>query len=93
MLEDMPHDGRAILLCGDFNDTPLSYTYHRIKSAGFTDCFVVAGRGIGHTYAGKLPLLRIDYLWGNERIQPLKFNRLRFKGSDHYPVLMEFNLQ
>ena len=92
LLEDIPHDGRPILLCGDFNDTPLSYTYHQIEKAGFTDSFVVAGRGIGHTYAGKLPLLRIDYVLGNERIQTMKFKRLRYKGSDHYPIVMDFSL-
>lgn len=93
LLADLPHDGRALLLCGDFNDTPLSYTYHQIEKAGFTDGFVEAGRGIGHTYAGKLPLLRIDYVWGNERIQPMQFKRLRYRGSDHYPVLLHFNLR
>lgn len=92
MLEDVPHDGRAIVLCGDFNDTPLSYTYHQIRRAGFTDGFVKTGRGIGHTYAGKLPLLRIDYVWGNDRIQPMLFKRIKIKGSDHYPVLMDFNV-
>ena len=92
LLTDIPHDGRPILLCGDLNDTPLSYTYHQIKKTGFTDSFVVVGRGIGHTYAGKLPLLRIDYVWGNDKVQPMKFERLRFKGSDHYPLLMEFKL-
>lgn len=92
MLSDIPHDGRAIVLCGDFNDTPLSYTYHQIKRAGFTDGFVKAGWGIGRTYAGKLPLLRIDYVWGNERIQPMAFKRLKEKGSDHYPVMMDFNV-
>ena len=92
MLEDMPHDGRPIILCGDFNDTPLSYTYHQIKKAGFIDGFVKAGRGVGRTYAGKLPLLRIDYVWGNERIEPTSFKRIKFKGSDHYPVMMDFNV-
>ena len=92
MLADIPHDGRAIVLCGDFNDTPLSYTYHQIKRAGFTDGFVKAGWGIGRTYAGKLPLLRIDYVWGNDRIQPMAFKRLKVKGSDHYPVMMDFNV-
>ena len=92
LLQDIPHDGRTVLLCGDFNDTPLSYTYHQIQRAGFTDGFVVAGHGIGHTYAGKLPLLRIDYVWGNEWVQPTRFKRLRFKGSDHYPVVMDFKI-
>lgn len=92
MLEDVPHDGRAIVLCGDFNDTPLSYTYHQIKRAGFTDGFVKAGWGIGRTYAGKLPLLRIDYVWGNEQIKPMAFKRLKVRGSDHFPVIMDFNV-
>ena len=92
MLEDIPHDGRPILLCGDFNDTPLSYTYHQIYSAGFADGFVKAGRGIGRTYAGKLPLLRIDYVWANEQIQPMSFKRIKYKGSDHFPVMLDFNV-
>ena len=92
MLEVIPNDGRAIVLCGDFNDTPLSYTYHQIKRAGFTDGFVKAGWGVGRTYAGKLPMLRIDYVWGNDQIRPMAFKRLKFKGSDHFPVMMDFNV-
>lgn len=93
MLEAIPHDERPIILCGDFNDTPLSYTYHQINRAGFTDGFVKTGRGIGRTYAGKLPLLRIDYVWGNGQIEPMAFKRLKVKGSDHYPVMMDFNIK
>ena len=92
LLADIPHDGRPILLCGDFNDTPMSYTYHQIKKAGFMDGFVESGKGIGHTYAGKLPLLRIDYIWCNGQVQPMKFKRLRFKGSDHYPIILDFKI-
>lgn len=92
MLESIPHDGRPILMCGDFNDTPISYTYHQIKDMGFVDGFVKAGKGIGYTYAGKLPLLRIDYVWGNGQIEPTACRRIKFKGSDHYPVMMDFNV-
>lgn len=90
LLSDMPNDGRNFLLCGDMNDTPLSYTYQRIKHAGFTDGFVKVGRGIGYTYAGKLPWLRIDYIWCAGNMQPKSFQRLKFKGSDHYPIVMSF---
>ena len=93
MLGHIPHDGRPIIVCGDFNDTPLSYTYHRMRKAGFVDGFVKSGRGVGYTYAGKLPMLRIDYVWGNEQIQPRSFKRLKHKGSDHYPVMMDFNVK
>ena len=92
LLADMPHDGRNFLVCGDMNDTPLSYTYQRIKHAGFTDSFVKVGRGIGYTYAGKLPWLRIDYIWCTEKVQPKSFQRLKYKGSDHYPIVMSFSI-
>lgn len=92
LLSDMPHDGRNFLICGDMNDTPLSYTYQRIKKAGFIDSFVKVGRGIGYTYAGKLPWLRIDYIWYSGKIQPKSFVRLKHKGSDHYPIIMSFSI-
>ena len=86
-----PIDGPTIL-CGDFNDTPMSYTYRQIHKAGFTDTFTKVGRGIKPTYAGKLPLLRIDYMWANNQVQPLNFKRCRIKASDHYPIILEFSI-
>ena len=92
MLQGLPPiDGPAIL-CGDFNDTPMSYTYRQMQKAGFTDTFTKVGRGIKPTYAGKLPLLRIDYMWANDQVQPLNFKRYRVKASDHYPIILEFSI-
>ena len=93
MLDDIPDDGRPILLCGDFNDTPMSYTYHQIRKAGFTDGFVKTGHGIGVTYAGNLPMLRIDYVWTNDQVKPMSFKRIKHKGSDHYPIMLDFNVE
>ena len=93
MLAYVPQDGRPIILCGDMNDTPLSYTYYQLSRNGFKDAFLMAGKGIGRTYAGKLPLLRIDYAWVNQGIVPTSFKRIRYRGSDHYPVMMDFNLE
>jgi endonuclease/exonuclease/phosphatase (EEP) superfamily protein YafD len=87
-----PIDG-PIIICGDFNETPLSYNYRQMQKAGFTDTFTKVGRGIKPTYAGKLPLLRIDYVWANNGVTPFDFNRLRYKGSDHYPVMLDFSIQ
>jgi endonuclease/exonuclease/phosphatase (EEP) superfamily protein YafD len=93
VLDEMPPVNGPIIICGDFNETPLSYNYRQMQKAGFTDTFTKVGRGIKPTYAGKLPLLRIDYVWANNGIIPLDFNRLRYKGSDHYPVMLDFSIQ
>ena len=81
------------IMCGDFNEPPLSYNYRRMQKAGFVDTFTKVGRGIKPTYAGKLPLLRIDYIWANEDVKPLNFKRLRYKASDHYPIMLDFAIQ
>lgn len=93
VLVDMQFFDGPIIVCGDFNETPMSYVHRQMRKAGFVDTFTKVGRGIAPTYAGRLPLLRIDYIWANNQIKPLNFKRERFKASDHYPVLLEFSLQ
>ena len=92
ILETLPKVDGPIIMCGDFNDAPLSFTYRQMQKAGFTDSFIKVGQGIKPTYCGRLPLLRIDYVWGNDDIIPLKYKRLRFKASDHYPIILDFNV-
>lgn len=92
VLEGMPRTECPVLVCGDFNEPPLSYNYNQMRRAGFVDTFIKAGNGIKPTYAGKLPLLRIDYIWANDKVKPLDFDRYRYKASDHYPIMLEFAL-
>jgi endonuclease/exonuclease/phosphatase family metal-dependent hydrolase len=82
-----------VVVCGDFNDTPNSYTYHQI-SKGLNDAFREAGSGIGTTYVGKIPFLRIDYiLYSKERFDPLYFKVIRKNLSDHYPVVSTLKIK
>ncbi len=81
-----------VIVCGDFNEPPLSYNYRQMQKAGFADTFTKVGHGIKPTYAGKLPLLRIDYVWANDGVTPLDFKRHRWKASDHYPIVLVFNI-
>ncbi len=74
-----------VILCGDLNDTPSSYTYHQL-STNLNDAFKESGRGIGMTYAGSLPSFRIDYILHDESFQSLNFKTLRNAYSDHYPI-------
>lgn len=93
VLDGMPPIDGPVLFCGDFNEPPLSYNYRQMQKAGFIDTFIKAGRGIKPTYAGKLPLLRIDYIWANDQVKPLDFQRINYEASDHYPIILDFSLQ
>ena len=90
MLASMPKDDAPVIVCGDFNDTPVSYVCQKMTHAGFYDAFIKSGHGIGATYLGKLPWFRIDYIWINKHVNSLSYNKIDFKGSDHYPIMMRF---
>ena len=92
LLKKLPKDGTPVVICGDFNDTPMSYTYNQMLNAGLKDAFITASRGIGKTYCGALPLLRIDYFWYNDHIEVFDYNRIKQTSSDHYPLVMTFNI-
>ena len=93
VLEGMPSVEGPVIVCGDFNEPPLSYNYRQMQKAGYVDTFTKVGFGIKSTYAGRLPLLRIDYVWANDDVRPLDFERYKYKASDHYPITLDFSLQ
>ena len=93
LIENLPDDDIPLVICGDFNDTPLSYTYNCIENAGLNDAFITSSRGIGKTYCGSLPLLRIDYFWYNDYIEVVDYKRIKQTASDHYPLTLTFNLK
>jgi Metal-dependent hydrolase len=73
------------IICGDFNDTPMSYTYHRL-SRNMKDSFVESGSGFSSTYSVLWPLLRIDYILLPETFEASRHEAERVPFSDHYPV-------
>jgi endonuclease/exonuclease/phosphatase family metal-dependent hydrolase len=74
-----------VIICGDFNDPPSSYTYSRINSQ-LKDAFVEAGYGLGNTYNGIIPLLRIDYILHSPQLASSGFRVLKENLSDHFPI-------
>ena len=78
-----------VIVAGDFNDTPVSYSYTKIRK-GLNDAFVRSGYGAGFTYRGNYPPNRIDYiLYGNSLVST-NFSIIRVKYSDHYPIVAWF---
>ncbi len=80
-----------VLLCGDFNDTPVSYTYRKMKGK-MRDAFKEAGRGFAFTFNSGAAL-RIDYIFNDKRMKATDFRTVRnINYSDHFPVLATFNM-
>lgn len=79
------HSPYPVIVCGDFNDTPVSYTYHKM-SRGLNDAFIKAGSGIGNTYLGRLSF-RIDYILYSKEFKAVEFEKVEARLSDHYPIM------
>lgn len=78
-----------VLVIGDFNDTPVSYAYARIRK-GLNDSFVNSGYGAGFTYKGNYPPNRIDYILYDNSLSNSYFEIMKVKYSDHYPIVSYF---
>ena len=75
-----------VIVCGDFNESPISYNYHRMTKL-LNDAFVEAGAGVGHTYKGFFPSFRIDYILYSPNFTATSYNSPRVYHSDHFPVV------
>jgi len=75
-----------VIVCGDFNDVPGSYTYSTIKG-NLTDAFSSSGFGLGWTLNLSIYRFRIDYLFYDNRYftsDELFIDKVKY--SDHYPI-------
>ena len=81
------HADYPIIVCGDFNDNPISYSRHTMGEV-LTDCFVATGRGVGLSYNQKAFSFRIDHIFCSKDIQPYNCQiDEKMDASDHYPVI------
>lgn len=81
------HSQYPVIVCGDFNDNPISYSRHVIAN-GLTDCFAETGRGIGLSYNQKGFYFRIDHILCSPHFTPYNCKvDDEIDASDHYPIL------
>ncbi len=78
---------RYRIVCGDFNDTPVSYTYRRL-AAPLNDAFSSCGTGLSHTFRGFFNALRIDYVLYSDEFEALSYEVPDYPHSDHLPVFV-----
>lgn len=81
------HEGKSIILCGDFNDGPISHSRHTIAQH-LTDCFREAGNGLGISYNDNYFYVRIDHIFCSSDWTPIDCKvASKIKLSDHYPII------
>jgi len=81
-IDDSPY---PVIVCGDFNDTPVSFTYRTVRG-NLEDSFTQSGKGTANTYNGKLPSFRIDYILHSSKFDSYNFEVSTLNHSDHYPI-------
>ena len=80
-----------VIVTGDFNDVPNSYAYHTI-GRGMKNAFVEKGAGLGRTFSGISPVLRIDNIFVGNKMEVQQFQRFKKKLSDHFPIIADVQL-
>ncbi len=81
-----------VLLCGDFNDLPGSYTYTTMRG-NLKDAFLEKGTGFGRTYNRLSPTIRIDHFFYDDSVLRLiGFECPATELSDHNPIITNFEI-
>jgi endonuclease/exonuclease/phosphatase family metal-dependent hydrolase len=88
-LDACPH---PLVICGDFNDVPNSYTYFHIRG-NLQDAFIAKCFGVGRSYIHISPTLRIDYILPSREFTVKQTMKLSSPFSDHHALLTDLQLQ
>ena len=83
---------KYIVACGDFNDSPVSYTHYRL-TRHLNDAYTSAGNGPGYSYGRHGMFFRLDHVLVSEAVKPHSaFVDSDISVSDHYPIHCSFTL-
>ncbi len=90
--ESLPLTHNETIVCGDFNDTPISYTYRTITCGRkpLTDARNPRRVGLARTYRGNLPPLRIDYILASGGLTTAEYAEHDMPMSDHKALSASF---
>ncbi len=77
------------LVAGDFN-APANDVVYRILEPEFINAFSEVGTGWANTYHRALPLLRIDHIYGSDKLVPVRARAFKGGNSDHRLLVADF---
>lgn len=75
-----------VIVMGDFNDTPKSYAYSKIKGDDLYDTFHKARPQLGGTYLWTFGLVRIDFIMHSKEFRTISYKMISSPLSDHKPI-------
>lgn len=88
-IDDSPAN---VIVCGDMNDITESHVYRVIKGDDLNDAWCDAGTGYAATYNRFGLKYRIDHILYRGAIKALNAQRLTGGSSDHYPLMVTFDI-
>ncbi|MCH5227797.1 MAG: endonuclease/exonuclease/phosphatase family protein [Muribaculaceae bacterium] len=88
-LDDISPD-TPLIVCGDFNDVPTSWTYNIIKGDDLRDAYAETNFGPGITYNLHAFYFHIDQMLYRGPLKALDLTIGKINSSDHYPLIGEF---
>lgn len=93
LVEAIKENPYKMIVCGDFNAPPYSFTYKAIRSENnLQDAFLEASHGMGGTLNWRLPSKRLDYILLSDSLVVTQYSRSKLQISDHFPISVTFIL-
>lgn len=83
---------RYTIVCGDFNDAPVSYAHHRLTRR-LVDAHTRSGNGFDFSYTRDHMYFRIDHILASKNLAPWRCrvdHKVTF--SDHHPISAFFTI-
>ena len=81
----------VVIVLGDLNDTPMSYTYYKLRDSRH-DAYAEVGNGLGASYNDRWLPFRIDHLFYSGSARAIGGAIPQHKNaSDHNPLIVDFS--
>ena len=91
-IDDISPD-TPLIICGDFNDVPSSWTYNIVRGDDLRDAYAETNFGPAITYNLHAMYFHIDQMLYRGPIEALDVTVGKINTSDHYPLIGEFEFK